>query len=292
MSTQQNATATTAVITTCDTPRRLSLVSYNIQVGIRTQSRAQNFRQSWRHFMPGSAGNIHLMPIARILRGHDLVAIQEADSGSFRTRSVNLLRFLADRADYPHWHIHGHRSLWPWANHGMGILSRYSLNAASTHALPGRIPGRAAVIYRLGSTPQNITIVITHLALGKQDRYRQLQRIQELVGDAKHVVLMGDLNCETQELKQHPWFRKAGFQPPAEDLPSYPSWQPQRQIDHILTTPGLPILSARVIPFCWSDHLPIHIEIALPPDISLHSATTKKPVASPATPLNDATKVA
>ena len=205
-----------------------------------------------------------------MVRGYDLVAIQEADQGSYRTRSVNLLRFLAERADYPHWHLHGHRSFGQLAKHGMGLLSQHPIQQAEAHSLPGRIAGRAAVVYKIGSSATKLTVVVTHLSLGRRDRHRQLQRISELVSDAEHVILMGDLNCEPDELWQQPWLREAGFQAPEQALPSHPSWQPNRQIDHILTTPGLPILSAKVQPFCWSDHLPISMEIGLPEGLQLH----------------------
>lgn len=269
--------------------QELRLMTYNMQVGICTQSRSQYYRQLWRHVLPPAAGNLHLLPIVRILRGHDLVAIQEADTGSFRTRSVNQLRFLAERAGYPVWHVHQHRGLQPLAGHGMGLLSRFVLSHIETHALPGRIAGRAAVIYRLGEGASGLCVVVTHLSLGRRDRERQLQRIHELVGEARHVILMGDLNCEAVELRQNPWLRERGFAPPPEPLPSYPSWQPQRQIDHILTTPEVPVLSAKVLPFCWSDHLPISMRIALPQSLLLRPATSEMPAAAPARPGRAAT---
>lgn len=253
--------------------QRLRLMTYNIQVGIRTHRHWHYYRQAWRHVLPPSTRTRHLAPIARMLRGQDLVAVQEADAGSMRTRGVNLLNYLAERADYPYWHLHGHRSLAPLARHGMGLLSRYAFFECETHALPGRIPGRGAVIYRLGRADNPLTVVVTHLALGRSDRDRQLSHIRELVHHDEHVILMGDLNCDQEELHQHPLFRERGFQAPGDILHSYPSWKPDRQIDHILVSPDIRIVSSGATAFKWSDHLPVTMEVELPKGIQLEGLT-------------------
>ena len=261
-----------SVIKTVIQQRTLRLMTYNMQVGIRTQSYRDYLRHSWRHLLPPTIGSDHLLPIADMLRDQDLVAIQEADAGSLRTRSINLLKYLADRAEFPYWHLHGHRNLAPLARHGMGLLSRYAVRDCETHALPGRIKGRAAVIYRLGEGASPLTLIVTHLALSRSDRSRQLSHIRDLVQDDSRLVLMGDLNCEPQELQQHPFYREREFQTPEDILHSHPSWRPRRQIDHILATPNLEVTATGVTAFPWSDHLPVTMEITLPTDLELKPA--------------------
>ncbi|MDX1496416.1 MAG: endonuclease/exonuclease/phosphatase family protein [Salinisphaeraceae bacterium] len=250
----------------------LRLMTYNIQVGIRSRSYGEYLRNSWRHVLPGRKGTAHLEPIAGLLKTQDIVGIQEADAGSYRTRSVNLLHFLAQSAGFEDWHLHGHRRFGKVARHGMGLLSRYQIESSNAHALPGRVPGRAAVVYQLKARQDSLTIVLTHLALSRRDRSRQLSYIGETVEDAKHLILMGDLNCEPQELHQHPWLRSRGLHGPDSELHSHPSWRPNRQIDHILASPELNIVEARAEPFCWSDHLPVLAEIQLPGSLQLEPA--------------------
>lgn len=253
--------------------QRLRLMTYNIQVGIRTRQHWHYYRQAWRHVLPPVTHTRHLEPIARMLRGQDLIAVQEADAGSMRTRGINLLHFMAEKADYPHWHLHSHRNLAPVARHGMGLLSRYPIFEHEPHTLPGRIPGRAAVVYRLGNAVNPLTVVVTHLALGRADRDRQLRHIRDLLHNDEHVILMGDLNCDHEELHQHPLFRERGFLAPGDILHSYPSWRPDRQLDHILVTPDIDIVSSGTTAFKWSDHLPVTMEVELPAGMLLDETT-------------------
>lgn len=248
------------------TATTLRLMTYNMQVGIRTRHFADYLAQSWRHLLPPFSRTRYLEPMAQMLKGQDLVAIQEGDAGSFRTRSVNLLHYLAERAEYPYWHLHRHRNLGPLARHAMGMLSRFPPGQVEAHRLPGRLPGRAVVIYRLSDS---LVVAMTHLSLGRSDRHRQLSHIGELLAADEHVILMGDLNCEADELHAHPLLRARGFRGPETILHSFPSWRPRRQLDHVLVTPGFEILSAEVTPFGWSDHLPVSVEIALPGGVKL-----------------------
>lgn len=246
--------------------RRLRLLTYNMQVGIQTRHPADYVTRSWRHVLPARTRTRHLEPMASVLRDHDLVAIQESDAGSWRTRSLNLMDYLANRAEYPYWHSHNHRQVGPFARHAMGLLSRMEFQATQAHALPGRILDRAAVVYRMQS---GLVVVVTHLALSAPDRMRQLSQIARLIENDEHVILMGDMNCDYEELAAHPALRARGFKGPEEVLHSYPSWQPRRQLDHVLVTPEFAIVDAQATPFGWSDHLPVRVEVDLPSGLLL-----------------------
>lgn len=248
-----------------------------MQVGIRTRHFGEYLGSAWRHVLPPRHPTRHLDPLAPLLSDYDIVAIQEADAGSYRTRSINLMHYLAERAGYPHWHLHNHRSFAPVARHGMGLMSRFCVARSESHTLPGRVPGRAAVIYRLGhlnnADSRYLTVIVTHLALGERDRRSQLSHLQTLVKNDEHVILMGDLNCETDELRQHPFFRDRGFLHHPEVKASHPSWKPDRLIDHILVTPEIKILRGGPLDFIWSDHLPVFMEVALPENVHLNAVT-------------------
>ena len=62
---------------------------------------------------------------------------------------------------------------------------------------------------------------------------------------------------------------RAGLVLPRRDLPTFPSWQPQRAIDHILVSPGLEVRSAEVLDSTLSDHRPVAMTLQLPDGVSV-----------------------
>jgi len=45
---------------------------------------------------------------------------------------------------------------------------------------------------------------------------------------------------------------------------TFPSWQPEVALDHIMFSPGLKVVNSGVIDCAISDHLPIAVDIVLP----------------------------
>ena len=87
----------------------------------------------------------------------------------------------------------------------------------------------------------------------------------ELRQPLRHVVLMGDLNCTPEQLHTHDRFRASLPLHPVRPLLSYPSWQPRRALDHILLSDSLEAGEVRVLDHLFSDHLPIAVDVSLPP---------------------------
>ncbi len=105
-----------------------------------------------------------------------------------------------------------------------------------------------------------------HLALGARTRTRQLAYIRELIGGFKHQVLMGDMNTHATDLLQHSPLRDLGLLAPQVEA-TFPSWRPQRCLDHILLSPSLTLERFQVLAQPISDHLPVAVEIRLPGSI-------------------------
>src|SRR5689334_19856768 len=95
--------------------KRLSLLSYNIHVGVRPAHYGHYLTRAWRHVLPGAGMRDTLDRIAETMQGHDFVAVQEADAGSLRTRFVNQLEYLAKRAGFSHMGLTVTRDLRPVA---------------------------------------------------------------------------------------------------------------------------------------------------------------------------------
>jgi endonuclease/exonuclease/phosphatase family metal-dependent hydrolase len=58
---------------------------------------------------------------------------------------------------------------------------------------------------------------------------------------------------------------------PVEALNTFPSWRPKRKYDHILLSESLQPKQTRVLEHTHSDHLPICVDIELPPGVFLQT---------------------
>ncbi len=241
---------------------RLRLLSFNIQVGISTERYRHYLTRGWQHVLPhtGRAGN--LQRIGQLLGDYDLVALQEVDGGSLRSGFVNQVEHLAHLGAFPYWYQQLNRNLGRLAQHSNGVLSRLRPSLLEDHPLPGP-PGRGAMLLRLGEGAEAVVVVMMHLALGARTRTRQLAYIRELIGGYRHQVLMGDMNTHARDLLQHSPLRDLGLLAPQIEA-TFPSWRPQRCLDHILLSPGLELERVAVLAQPISDHLPVAVEIRLP----------------------------
>ncbi|MBS3804013.1 MAG: endonuclease/exonuclease/phosphatase family protein [Oleiphilaceae bacterium] len=244
--------------------RHIRLLTFNIQVGITTSSYRHYVTRSWQHFLPHSKSFDNLDRIASLVGHYDVVALQECDGGSLRSGFINQVQYLAEASGLPYWHQQLNRNLGRLAQHSNGLLSRYRPLEVSEYRLPGVIPGRGAIVAKYGSQDDPLVLVMMHLSLSKAAQHRQLGFIRELVADYQHVVLMGDMNNHAEELLQNTPLSDTDLIPLPDTAHSFPSWRPERALDHILVSPSLEIRRSEVVSYPVSDHLPIAMDIALP----------------------------
>lgn len=243
---------------------RLRLLSFNIQVGIQTESFHHYLTRGWQHFLPSAKRVPQLDRIARLLADYDVVALQETDGGSLRSGFVNQVEYLARAARFPYWYLQRNRDLGLFAQHGNGLLSRPVPEYIEDHKLPGKIPGRGAILCCLRSGKDSLALVVVHLSLGTRDRFKQLAYLREIIADYKHVILMGDMNTQLHRLLQNSPLKNADLRSPAAGVKTYPSWRPTFSLDHILISPELSVNHAAAVDCNLSDHLPLAVEISLP----------------------------
>jgi endonuclease/exonuclease/phosphatase family metal-dependent hydrolase len=262
--------------------RRLRLLSYNIQTGIATSKYRHYLTHSWKHVLPYPERLENLDRIAHLLHGFDIVGLQEVDAGSLRSGYINQTEYLALQAHYPFWHHQTNRNLGHLAQHSLGLLSRLRPSEIREEKLPGRIPGRGALVARYGDGPDALAVIVLHLALGRRARLQQLEHLSDVMRAYRHIVLMGDFNCGTASEEMNWLLARAPLREPVHGLHTFPSWRPARNIDHILVSPTLEVRNVCVLNQAISDHLPIMMDVVLPPEVSLPgvaSATAERAVA-------------
>lgn len=264
-----DADSTAVAAPTSPPPRSLRVMTYNIQTGIETSYYGHYVTRGWRHFLPDAARRGNLERIAGVIGGYDLVGLQEVDGGSLRSGFVNQAEYLARQAGFPYWYSQTNRNLGGIARHSNGLLSRFRPLEIREHKLPGMIPGRGALVMTFGGPRECLTVVLVHLALGQRTRLRQLEYLSEAISGCRHVVVMGDFNCLSRSKELDLLRSRCDLCEPVHDLHSFPSWRPQHNIDHILVSPTLKVVTATVLDYPLSDHLPVTMQISLPEDVEL-----------------------
>lgn len=240
----------------------LRLLSFNIQVGIKTNAYRQYFTKGWKHVLPHESRGRNLRRIADVVTDYDVVGLQEVDGGSIRSGFVNQVEFLSHAAGFPYWYAQTNRDLGPIAQHGNGLLSRIQPKLLEDHKLPGVIPGRGAVFMRLPYAGQEVMVVMLHLSLGRQSQQRQLAYIADKVSHESHVIIMGDMNTHMSHLLEDSPLKNLNLQPAEQLAPTYPAWQPSLALDHVLVSSNLEIRDYQVLDCRVSDHRPIAVEVA------------------------------
>ena len=244
--------------------RRLKLLSANIQAGSSTRRYSDYAMRSWSHVLPAGNKRGSLDAIAQLAGGHDIVGLQESDPGSLRSGFTNQTHYLAQRGGFAYWSHQPNRRVGGVASSANGLLSKLEPVEVHDHPLPGRVRGRGVLLAQFGEGDEGFTVAIAHLSLGAASRQSQISFIAELLHDHPHAVLMGDFNCDPDRPEMQQLYKRTKLQPPALCVPTFPSWRPQRAIDHILVTRDLALHGMQAFPAAQSDHLALAVEIDVP----------------------------
>jgi len=253
--------------------QKIRLLSFNIQAGTSTARYHHYVTHSWRQVLPHSQRVENLDAIAELVTPYDMVALQEVDTGSLRSGFINQSRYLANHSDMPFWCHQSNRKVGAVAYAGNGFLSQFEPESVEDHRLPGFIPGRGTLLVRYGQGENRLDVAIVHLALGKRARGQQLKFLAGELSDCRNLIVMGDLNTQVDSAQLVEFRQALDLAAPTAGLASFPAWQPQRAIDHILVSRTLVSGEAAVLDVTYSDHCPVTLEVELPTGIRLQPAT-------------------
>ena len=154
----------------------------------------------------------------------------------------------------------GHARVGTW---GIALLSRLPIRRVKTidlgHLRRDSAQRRAAVLAEIEVEGSPLTVVGTHLAHFTQGSPILLERLRrELLASRQPVVLAGDMNFwgPPVSLALPGWRRAARAR-------TYPSWRAHSQVDHILVTRSVDVISGASVPVGRSDHLPLKARLAI-----------------------------
>jgi endonuclease/exonuclease/phosphatase family metal-dependent hydrolase len=240
-------------------PDRMRLLSANIQAGSSTSAYSEYVTRSWSHvFHHGK--QLNLDKLAKIAEPYDVVGLQESDPGSLRSGFTNQADYLAEAARFPYWTHQPNRRISRIAGSGNAILSRHEPVELLDYALPGRIAGRGVLLATFGKGPDKWQLAVTHLSLGAKSRHLQIGFLAELLADSKRLVLMGDFNCDSDAPEMRALYRQTVLKPPPHKLCTFPSWAPQRCLDHVLAG-GFTVTDYTATAAAGSDHMAVSVEL-------------------------------
>ena len=250
---------------------RLRLFCFNIHAGNSQGKFREYLTRGWRHILPDTGKHKNLSELAKLLGQVDIAALQEVDGGSLRSGFMNQASYLAELSAFPYWWQQRNRRIGRIAESSNCLFSRAQPTLVEDHPLPGRIPGRGALLAVFGEGRESLAVAISHLSLGSQARARQFDFLHDLLSPYRHSVVMCDFNCQPNSPGFRRFMERSGLAVPGPHaLPTYPAWQPDRAIDHILISHDIHPLRYEAPSFQLSDHLPVAVDIELPEGVQIH----------------------
>ena len=231
------------------------MLSCNIQAGSSTRAYRDYVTRSWSHVLP-SGKRANLDVLAALFAPFDVVGLQESDPGSLRSGFDSQSDTLAEAGHFPFVSHQANRRVGRIATTGNALLSRIEPLEILDYALPGRVAGRGVLLARFGTGESSWRLAITHLSLGTRSRRMQLAFLADLLAEDRRLVLMGDFNCAADAPEMRVLYQRSRLAEPVNGPPSFPSWAPDRALDHILVA-GFQVDEYAAFAAAGSDHLAI-----------------------------------
>ncbi len=242
--------------------RRIRVLSYNIQAGICTRRYSDYVTGSWRQLIPHHQHRDVLKQIAELVTDYDIVGLQEADAGSLRTGFIDQTRFIAESAGFTFQHHQSNRRVGNLAHAGNGLMSRWQPERVQEYPLPGTLPGRGALCAWYNLNEIQLLVMVVHLSLGAPSRQLQLQYLQDILQDHPYCVVLGDFNVSQSSHSFQRFLDSTGLRHASRGSLTFPAWQPQRGIDHLLVSEGLDVDLCQTGIAAYSDHLPLQASLS------------------------------
>jgi endonuclease/exonuclease/phosphatase family metal-dependent hydrolase len=251
----------------------VKLICYNIEYCEGIEGKWWQYFELWRTFWVSKRLEKRIVKELKKLKP-DILALVEVDTGSLRNRFGDEVKFISkgtglknfiEKVKYP-WNswlalFHFIPILDMQAN---ALVSKYKLHDVKYHVFHEGT--KRMIIEASVDCPKPLTLLIAHLALGKNTRKKQIKELIKIINDIKNpVILMGDFNTFNGEkeikelLKKTHLDDKISIDKKDAHL-TEPAWKPCRRLDYILTSKSIKVNQYRILKFPFSDHLPVMID--------------------------------
>lgn len=238
---------------------------YNIAYG--TGSLEGDYDRLWTLHRYIKTSHSHLDRIIEFIgkKKPDIIGLVEIDTGSYRTNFVNQAELIASHlGHYQHSAVkYGKRSLGRavpiMKKQANAILTKRPEGESKFHFFPR---GVKKLVIELETN--GVRIFLVHLALRKKIRAEQLLFLAELVKSDKPTIVAGDFNTFSGPEELDAFCKKLKLvNPNRKGHSTYPSWAPNRQLDHILCSKHIKIKRFTVPMVKFSDHLPLIMDFSV-----------------------------
>ncbi len=220
----------------------------------------------WQGYLRRTPPNVNA--IAGFLKdlNPDIAGLVEVDSGSFRHRRSHQAEQLATQLG----HYHCYRSKYgeqSWLHYvpvfnkqGNAFLTRDTIHNSQFHFFNR---GMKKLVIELEL--EGVTVFLVHLALKFRIRHQQMSELYDLVKSTeKPHVVAGDFNAFFGRNEMNLFLAATGLRNANEDgAPTFPSWQPKRELDFIFYNEGVEMIDFTIPPVVYSDHLPLVFDFDL-----------------------------
>ena len=241
----------------------MKIVVYNIAYGTGSpKGEARRLLTGHRYL---AAPERPFRKIAAFLRAErpDAAGLIEADLGSPRTHGLNQPEALAEMLGMTpvYRRKYAPDSAWTkipyWRSQGNAVLVRDSEPDAAAHFFPRGMKKLILCVKIRG-----IRLVLVLLALTSPVRAAQIEYLTELLKDfGGPLVLAGDFNTFRGDGELSGLCRTCGLiSANRAHHPTYPAWEPVRELDYVLHSRHLELLRFEVPHLPFSDHLPVVAE--------------------------------
>lgn len=192
----------------------------------------------------------------------DVIGLIEVDIGSYRTNFVNQVELIANHLKQYH-----HSSV-KYAKNHVGRMLPILRKQANAILTKKKMKKKNFYFFQRGfkkliieADIEGVHFFLVHLALQRRVRTVQLKHLVDIVKGKSPVIIAGDFNTFSGMKEIREFQKKLGLiNPNKENLPTFPSWQPNKQVDFFLCSKGIKVFRLKIPHVKFSDHLPLILD--------------------------------
>ena len=253
----------------------VKLVTYNIEYCEGIEGLWYQYLMFWKMFFPPKDLDQKIINALKKVKP-DILALVEVDTGSFRAKKDEVIYFeeklgmksSVEKVKYP---MQGWTKLFHYVpilnKQANAIIAKYKFTNTKYHLFHEGT--KRVVIETTVKCPKKVTLLVAHLALGKETRKAQILELIDIVNKIKNpVILMGDFNTFNGSseisniLKKTHLKDKISLDKTSIHL-TQPTWHPSRRLDYILASPKIRINKYAVLNYPFSDHMPVFVDFTV-----------------------------